>query len=97
MIPENLREQWELVRARTEVLFLADNGGGWPDCLAGSDLTPDDRRNILRQMGFRVREEYDMPSILDWDIREPWLRLTNDVAVCLADGHVSRTRSDRRR
>ena len=24
MIPENLREQWELVQARAEVLFLVD-------------------------------------------------------------------------
>lgn len=97
MIPENLREQWELVRARAEVLFLANHGGGYPDCLIGDGLTPAARRVILRRLGFRVAEEYDMPSILDWDIREPWLRLTNDVAVCLADGHVSRARSGRGR
>ena len=90
MIPENLREQWELVRAGAEVLFLADHGGGYPDCLAGDGLTPAARRVILRRMGFRVAEEYDMPSTLDWDIREPWVRLTNDVAVCLVDGIVSR-------
>ncbi len=92
MIPENLRDKWELVQARAELLFLADNGGGWPDCLAGPDLTPDARRVILRRMGSRVREEYDMPSTLDQDIREPWIRLTNDVAVNLTDGFVSRCR-----
>ena len=91
VIPENLREQWELVRARAEVLFLADHGGGCPDCLAGDGLTPAARRVILRRMGFRVAEEYDMPSALDWDIREPWVRLTNNVAVSLADGFGSRT------
>ena len=91
MIPENLREQWELVRARAEVLFLADHGGGCPDCLAGDGLTPAARRVILRRLGFRVAEEYNMPSTLDWDIREPWVRLTNNVAASLGDGFVSRT------
>lgn len=99
MIPENLREQWELVQARTEVLFLADHGGGYPDCLAGDGLTPAARRAILRRMGFRVAEEYDMPDPKDWDnpVRWPWVRLTNGVAVCLADGIVSRSPSERRR
>lgn len=91
MIPENLREQWELVQARAEVLFLADHGGGYPDCLTRGGLNPAARRVILRRMGFRVAKEYDMPSTLDWDIREPWVRLTNNVAVSLADGFVSRT------
>lgn len=99
MIPENLREQWDLVQARAEVLFLADHGGGYPDCLAGDSLTPVARRVILRRMGFRVAEEYYMPDPKDWNspVRWSWVRLTNDVAVCLVDGIVSRTRSDRRR
>ena len=96
MIPENLRGQRELVQTRAEVLFLADHGGGYPDCLAGDGLTPAARRVILRHLGFRVAEEYDMPSTLDWDIREPWVRLTNNVAVSLADGFVSRTSPDGR-
>ena len=97
MISENLREQWELVRARAEVLFLADHGGGYPDCLAGDGLTPAGRRAILRRMGFRVAAEYDMPDPKDWDspVRWPWVRLTNDIAVCLVDGVVSRARSDK--
>lgn len=93
MIPENLREQWELAQARAEVLFLADYGGGYPDCLAGDGLIPAARRVILRRLGFRVAKEYDMPSVLDWDIREPWVRLTNDIAVCLVDGIVSRAKT----
>lgn len=99
MIPENLREKWELVQARAEVLFLADHGGGYPDCLSGDGLTPAARRVILRRLGFRVREEYDMPDSKDWDdpVRWPWVRLTNDVAVCLVDGLVSRARLDGRR
>lgn len=97
MIPENLREQWEVVQARAEVLFLADHGGGHPDCLAGDGLTPADRRVILRRLGFRVAEEYDMSDTLDWDIRELWVRLTNNVAVSLAHGFVSRTGEKRRR
>lgn len=99
MIPENLREQWELVQARAEVLFLADHGGGYPDCLAGESLTPAARRVILRRLGFRVAEEYDMPDPKDWDspVQWPWVRLTNDVAVCLVDGIVSRTHPNGRR
>ena len=95
MIPENLRGQRELVQTRAEVLFLADHGG-YPDCLAGDGLTPAARRVILRRLDFRVAKEYDMPSTLDWDIREPWVRLTNNVAVSLADGFVSRTPPDER-
>jgi len=30
------------------------------------------------------------------NLREQWVRLTNDVAVCLVDGIVSRARSDGR-
>ena len=99
MIPENLREQWELTQARAEVLFLADHGGGYPDCLAVDGLTPAARRLILRRLGFRVAEEYDMPDPKDWDspVRWPWVRLTNDVAVCLVDGIVSRAAKKRRR
>jgi hypothetical protein len=95
VIPENLREQWELVRARAEVLFLADHGGGCPDCLAGDGLTPAARRVILRRMGFRVAEEYDMPDPKDLDspVGWPWVRLTNNVAVSLADGFVSRAKT----
>lgn len=96
MIPENLREQWELAQARAEVLFLADHGGGLPDCLAGDGFTSAARRVILRRLGFRVAEAYDIPSILDLDIREPWMRLTNKVAVNLVDGFVSWMRSDGR-
>ena len=96
MIPKELEERWELVRNRAELLFLADNGGGCPDALAGPDMTPAARRVALRRMGFRVREEYDMPrDILQPDSpenREPWVRLTNGVAVNLACGFVSRTK-----
>lgn len=91
VIPENLREQWELVQARAEVLFLADHGGGHPDCLSGDGMTPADRRVTLRRLGFRVAEEYEMPG-RDWDELQPWVRLTNDVAVSLADGFVSRAK-----
>ena len=45
-------------------------------------------------MRFRVREEYEMPiEILEpstADNLEPWVRLTNNVAVNLANGFVSR-------
>ena len=41
-----------------------------------------------------AREEYDMPidpmKEVTPDNREPWVRLTNGVAVCLRDGFVYR-------
>ena len=78
MIPENLREQWAREVERQELLFLACNGGGWPDVL--KDLEPAGRRVALRRIGFRGSP----------DTREPWGRLTNGVAVCLRDGFVYR-------
>lgn len=97
MIPKELEERWELVRNRAELLFLADNKGGYPDALARPDHDARPLARVaLRRMGFRVREEYDMPrDILQPDSpenRDPWVRLTNDVAVNLACGFVSRTR-----
>lgn len=92
MIPENLREQWAREVERRELLFLACNGGGWPDVL--KDLEPAGRRVALRRIGFRGAEEYDMPidpmKEVTPDNREPWVRLTNGVAVCLRDGFVYR-------
>ena len=97
MIPKELMEQWETARARAEVIFLADHGGGCPDVLAAPDMTPADRRVALRRLRFRVAEEYEMPrDLLLPDAPEnmvPWLRLTNDVAVELERGLVIRTRS----
>ena len=51
MIPENLREEWAREVERQELLFLACNGGGWPDVL--KDLEPAGRRVALRRIGFR--------------------------------------------
>lgn len=96
MIPTELLEKWEERMEREELLFLADHGGGWPDCMVRpSGSSPDDRLRILRQMGFRVADQYDMPSSggennLEQDEMEPWCRLTNGVAVNLADGFTVR-------
>ena len=96
MIPDELKDRWESEQRRAELLFLADNGGGYPDALAGPDMDVADRRLALRVMRFRIREEYEMPIDLmkpsTPDNLEPWVRLTNDVAVNLANGFVSRTR-----
>ena len=95
MIPENLTKLWETEVARLEILFLADHGGGDPDALTAPSLTPTGRRVALRRMGFRVREEYDMPRNpmrpVGPDNREPWVRLTNGIAVCLDSGFVIRS------
>lgn len=96
MIPKELEEGWALIRDRTELLFLADNGGGYPDVLKGPDMGPAARRVALGRMGFRIREEYDLPrDVLQPDTpenREHWVRLTNGVGICLADGFVNRTK-----
>ena len=64
--------------------------------MSGPDMDVADRRLALRVMRFRIREEYEMPIDLmkpaTPDNLEPWVRLTNDVAVNLANGFVSRTR-----
>lgn len=93
MIPIELQEKWEEHQEREELLFLANHGGGWPDCLVKpNSLSPKDRLRILRQMGFRVAEQYDMPGE-EWEELVPWARLTNDIAVNLADGFVNRAHS----
>lgn len=96
MIPENLLSRWGEEIDRLEVIFLADNGGGYPEALSLPGMDVESRRLALRVMRFRVREEYEMPiEILKPstpDNLEPWVRLTNDVAVNLANGFVSRTK-----
>lgn len=96
MIPDYLRDRWESEQRRAELLFLADNGGGYPDALSLPGMDVENRRLALRVMRFRVKEEYEMPIELlkpsTPDNLEPWARLTNGVAVNLANGFVSRTR-----
>lgn len=100
MIPDYLKDRWESEQRRAELLFLADNGGGYPDALSGPGMDEADRRMALRIMRFRVQEEYEMPiEILKPstpDNLEPWVRLTNGVAVNLANGFVSRAGRRRR-
>lgn len=95
MIPRELENQWELVRQRTELLFLADNGGGVPDALVPC-TTVAARRAALRRLGFRVAEEYEMPRDIllpsTPDNLEPYLRLTNGVSVALETGFVVRAK-----
>ena len=95
MIPGKYQEQWQTEVSRLEVLFLADHGGGWPECLALPGQTPLQRVVALRRLGFRVRESYEMPTDRPEGGMEPWVRLTNGVAVSLADGFVSRARERR--
>lgn len=96
MIQPEFKAEWDKEVARCEIIFLADHGGGYPDVLAGSGLDAEDRLNILRGLGYRVSEHYEMPGIgPDAHKMWPWVRLTNDVAVCLQDGIVSRHRDKR--
>ena len=91
MIPAELRARWDRETDRREVLFLADHGGGWPEALSAPGLTPEERIDVLRGLGFRVKERYEMPNDKDtYSPPWPWVRLTNGVGVCLQDGFVSR-------
>lgn len=91
MIPAELRAKWDRDCDRREIIFLADHGGGWPDVLQPPELSPEERLDILRGLGFRVAEHYEMEaSDPDKDEMWPWVHLTNSVAVCLQDGFVSR-------
>lgn len=96
MIPEELLEKWAEYQSRAELLFLADHGGGFPDCLSEQKLTPAGRRVILCRLGFRVSEAYEMPGDA-WDQLESWVRLTNGIAINLGDGFVVGPDSGRRR
>ena len=95
MIPENLLSRWGEEIDRLEIIFLADNGGGYPDALTFHVKTADERLASLRVMGFRIKEQYEMPI----DILKPstqdnlarWVRLTNGIAVSLTDGFVCRS------
>lgn len=97
MIPMELYDAWEDRQEREELLFLADHGGGWPDCLIKpTGLSSEDRLRILQKMGFRVSEQYEMPGA-DWEGLEPWARLTNGVSVNLTDGFTVRRSTRRKR
>ena len=92
MIPENLKESWQKVLARCELMFLADNGGGYPDCLAG--LSQRSRRAPCAAWGSGSRSFTRCPLTLTRpeapDNLEPWIRLTSGVGVSLNHGFVSR-------
>lgn len=92
MIPENLREQWAREVERQELLFLACNGRRLAGCAQrpGASGAP----GGTAPYWLPGAEEYDMPidpmKEVTPDNREPWVRLTNGVAVCLRDGFVYR-------
>lgn len=97
MIPAELKAKWIADCDRREILFLADHGGGWPDVLAAPGLDVKAREDVLRGLGFRIAERYEMEGMGTDNDMWPWVRLTNDIAVCLQDGFVSRHRERRRR
>ena len=96
VIPTELKKKWYLDSERREIFFLADNGGGYPDVLSGPDLNAELRLSILRGLGFRVADRFEMEGAGAGEMW-PWVRLTNGVAICLRDGFVSRHGERRRR
>ena len=98
MIPDYLKDRWE---SEQEAGGAAVSGrqrlaAAQVLCRAPSMDEADRRRMALRVMRFRVQEEYEMPADLlkpsTPDNLEHWVRLTNGVAVNLADGFVSRSK-----
>lgn len=87
-IEPEYRDEWSRQVDKLEVTFVADHGGGYPDAIGPAALTPESRLGLIINLGFRVREMYEMPGADDR--LEPWCRLTNDIAVNLANGFVHR-------
>lgn len=83
-------ENWQRAVERLSVEFEADHGGGYPDCLKG--LTPDERVEKLRALGFRVKGHFtlDVGPIEGPPEYQPWIRISGRIAVNLSDGWVSR-------
>ena len=80
---EQQARDWTLAVNWLEIVFEAWHGGGYPACLA--EGTPERRLAVLRELGFRVRERFEVEG-------EPWARLSGGISVNLADGWVHRRR-----
>lgn len=81
-------EDWAKALDKLSVTFEAGHGGGYPDCLKGKK--PMERLSHLRSIGFRVREQYDMPAdpVIGPEVDQLWAVLSGGIAVCLTDGFV---------
>lgn len=86
-------EEWRRAVSRLEVEFDAAHGGGHPNCLM--DMEPTARLAVLRDLGFRVKRQYeidtarpgDLPSISHWAV------LCGGIGVQLEDGFVCKGES----
>ena len=83
-------EDWHKAVARLSITFEAEHGGGYPDCL--KDMTPKQRMNTLRGLGYRLMERYeiDVSAPGQPPDYQPWARITGRITVNLADGWVCR-------
>ena len=79
---------WQRAVERLQVEFEARHGGGFPDCL--KDLAPEQRLRKLRDLGFRVREQFTVDA---GDLGAPKLEscahLYGRIYVNLTDGWVN--------
>lgn len=81
-------EDWHKAVARLSITFEAEHGGGYPDCL--KDMTPKQRMNTLRGLGYRFMELYeiDVSAPGQSPDLEPWVRIAKNIVVCLTTGWV---------
>ena len=86
-----LAQDWQQAVDKLSIMFWAGHGGGYPDCL--KDRTPQERLRILRGMGFKVKERFEV------DISAPggppdyeqWVRITKYISVSLSAGFVCKS------
>lgn len=73
--------EWQLAVSKLEIQFEAEHGGGYPECLKGH--TEEERLRFLRDLGFRVREQYVVEG-------ETWVQLSGSIVVNLSGGWCAR-------
>ena len=90
---------WERAVGKLSITFEADQlNGGYPGILvsAGSE---EGRLRVLRDLGFRVREHWEMDNAAPGcppDIHL-WMRVTGNISVNLTAGFVIRSQGVRTR
>ena len=64
---------------KAEIKYIAETGGDVVDYL--SPYKPDQMLAYIKDIGFKVRREYDVEGAR-------WLETTDGICICLEDGFV---------
>ena len=85
-------KDWTIAYNRLLVEFEADQGGGWPTCLNVKGMSPDERLQLLRSLGYRVLRKWwvNVAGPDEPERREDWVALPGKLCVNLDDGFVCR-------